>query len=549
MAQYWIESKDGSIHYNYDNYQSIVNNIDQNQIAIDTIKFIVAEGDDIDFGIFNIKLFLSIKCKIVNSTLSECKLESKSEDRNGLFSHYIFDNCNIEGLYIEATNIFIATINCNINKLEFVSCKNINELHIVNKKNDEEDKKYKIDNLKITDCSFNFVELQYVRIGIPDFKGIITKSLLVNHCIVSEFIIRKSQIGDLHLINNSIFKLYLSDILFSSKFKLENINYDLNNRSRVRVNGCQFDIPTIIVRDSTVNISFSDMIFKGNKGFYILPCSNSIFWFNNCHFEDFTYFYGFNKGTKNDNILNLKECIFNNLAKFDFDFTEMLTITNTVFQKSAFISIGYRFSNLSLYKKFQAKYFVIISHLFKKDKELLAKYDWRSTRYVHSSVWCTLKNQALAKNDNINALLYRKYEMNSYLSEIWNSRINFGDIVILFFNWLSNNHGYSWFRGLIFTFGVWIFFFSFFKMSVDNFSFIHATKYHFMLLERSFWTDAFDFLWLPQGLKGLTENLNINNLNKISYILMALSFILGKILIAYGIYQTVSAFRKHGKQS
>ena len=66
-----------------------------------------------------------------------------------------------------------------------------------------------------------------------------------------------------------------------------------------------------------------------------------------------------------------------------------------------------------------------------------------------------------------------------------------------------------------------------------------------MIFDKDFWPDAFEFLWLPQGIKKLSDS--TANLSWFTIPIVAF-FIIGKILIAYGVFQTVSAFRKHGKQ-
>lgn len=58
----------------------------------------------------------------------------------------------------------------------------------------------------------------------------------------------------------------------------------------------------------------------------------------------------------------------------------------------------------------------------------------------------------------------------------------------------------------------------------------------------TYWKEVIGYLWLP-NLDDFKVLLNDNNVSVWSYSY----FIIGKIFIAFGIYQTISAFRKYGK--
>jgi len=546
MAQYWIESKDGSIHYNYDNYQSIISNINQNQIAIDTIEYIVAEGDKIDFTIFNVELFLSIKCKIVNSSIDECKIKRKLANRIGLFSHFVFENCTIENLDIEAANIFGITIqNCNINKLELANCHNTKELLIINI---EKDTKNEIKDLKITDSSFNNINLINADFNIVEVHNTKVNSLLSNGSI-NRATIKDCEFGEFKLILHWIGQMFLYSTQIINTLYLSRINrFQDGELAFIRFQDCILEPEQILIDRCTIKLRFQNINFKTRKSFYVKSCKKSRLFFTLCQFESVTNFLG--SIPVIGGYISIRECTFFSMVQFEASFSEYLIFRNSIFQKNVIIPIYEHFLRYSLDNKIR-DLFLRIKFLLtgKRKKDGYLVINCKSPKYIHSSVWCTLKNQALAKNDNVNASKYRKNEMISYYRETWQSKSNFGEKILLLFNRVSNNHGYSWIRGLLFTLSVWLIFFSLFTVSIDNFSFINSSKWHLLIFERSYWTNAFDFLWLPQGLKSLTDKLNINDLNKANYFIMAVSFILGKILIAYGIYQTVSAFRKHGKPS
>jgi hypothetical protein len=108
-----------------------------------------------------------------------------------------------------------------------------------------------------------------------------------------------------------------------------------------------------------------------------------------------------------------------------------------------------------------------------------------------------------------------------------------GELFLLNLNNISNKNGLSWSRGLLFTFLAWILFYGLFIMSRDGIGDVF-----FLSIETN--REGFiNYLWLPSGLKDLFND------SKTTSWLSSSIFILGKIAIAYGIYQTITAFRKY----
>ena len=62
----------------------------------------------------------------------------------------------------------------------------------------------------------------------------------------------------------------------------------------------------------------------------------------------------------------------------------------------------------------------------------------------------------------------------------------------------------------------------------------------FIWLDPIYLKQAISYFWLFNGMEGLDE------LSSTSW-LEIIPFLLGKIFIGYGIYQTISAFRKYGQ--
>lgn len=157
---------------------------------------------------------------------------------------------------------------------------------------------------------------------------------------------------------------------------------------------------------------------------------------------------------------------------------------------------------------------------------------------------CILKNQHLLVNNNIRALDFRAKEMQAYRKKLRgkaykSNEYKWSEKFVLFLNCYSNKYGLKWFRGCIFTFG---------------FSALFTTIYMFFNQELGFeipylnwqddswirisiyWKNVLSYLWIPK----------FPDLNSITVIAL-IFYILGKIIVGYGLYQTIAAFRKHGK--
>lgn len=150
-------------------------------------------------------------------------------------------------------------------------------------------------------------------------------------------------------------------------------------------------------------------------------------------------------------------------------------------------------------------------------------------------------------NNTVLSLPYKVKEMSLYEDEletdIFSSikcskfkpkELRIGELLLLKLNKLSNKYGSSWTRGIVFTISVWIMFFSLFIMAKDG---IGST---FIWLDPIYLKQAISYFWLFNGMEGLDE------LSSTSW-LEIIPFLLGKIFIGYGIYQTISAFRKYGQ--
>ncbi len=168
------------------------------------------------------------------------------------------------------------------------------------------------------------------------------------------------------------------------------------------------------------------------------------------------------------------------------------------------------------------------------------------TDYDYSESITKIKNEYNKRGDIINALHYRGSEMSKYRSELWKdvtkgklSKIT--DLILLTLNTISNNNGRWWLLGCFFTVSAAFIFYSLFSISI-GYTEWSLDYNNWVCLDPNYLKEVLGFLWLP-SLSGFNRLEVTINTNVMSYVW----FIFGKIMVTYGIYQTISAFRKYGK--
>ncbi|MCW3787232.1 pentapeptide repeat-containing protein [Plebeiibacterium sediminum] len=146
-----------------------------------------------------------------------------------------------------------------------------------------------------------------------------------------------------------------------------------------------------------------------------------------------------------------------------------------------------------------------------------------------------IKNSLRESGNEINALKFKGYEMAVYEKEL--EKGEKGKTILFFSKW-SNNHGLSWGRGVLFTL-----------------FFTTITLYLFMLFSNKMIIWDWSKEAREQTLGAFVQFLNITNWNfnpwgidlKSDYPIGYMILFVGRIFIGYGYYQTVSAFRRFGK--
>lgn len=400
-----------------------------------------------------------------------------------------FINCNVKTSAIsecQTLSSFKLTANCIFSKITFLD-NNIGAVTITDSTIENQIAFKSNNNYSIGE----FTVIENSKIPLSIFSNVNIVKLSVSESVVNKFI-----------VNNSVLTLDIS---------IENCN-----KVDFQFNDCNIEYGSIVINKITNgHIVFNKT--RSNKKLNISStnCSTSYLYLNQCFFSNEVSFKDSETADQCIN-LSINETVFKELVIFKENQPQRLELSNTLFQNGVLIPIS------------EEKYGKIIT-----------------PEKIHSSVWCILKNQAIQRNDKIVALSYRKYEMNAFRNELHSKKGNYEEKIVLFLNNLSNGHGLSWIKGLKFTLYAWVILFSLYTWASNDYYYSFKLN-SFLIFQKDFWSEAISFLWLPQGLGGLAENLK-SDLCTFSWLTMILLFILGKIVVAYGIYQTISAFRKHGK--
>ncbi|PWM12147.1 MAG: hypothetical protein DBY00_03645 [Flavobacteriales bacterium] len=146
-----------------------------------------------------------------------------------------------------------------------------------------------------------------------------------------------------------------------------------------------------------------------------------------------------------------------------------------------------------------------------------------------------LKDSAYKNNNIIDGLRYKYLELELYRKE---GNISFTDQIILFFQKYSNTYGTNFLRGIYFTMisaAIFFWLINYFGTEKQIFE-LGLNFYGF----GEIWKKYLDVL----NVLNFRTKLNDVELNAIGETL----FLIAKIFIAYGMYQTVSAFRKYSKK-
>lgn len=309
-------------------------------------------------------------------------------------------------------------------------------------------------------------------------------------------------------------------------------------------------------------IKIKNFVFKGKINLIRPEVEKSVL-FENCEFHESVYFEG--SSFKSD--VNFRNCefydkieftntnfdsqvifdkvTFNEDIKFkDAEFKDASLFLDTVFEKNVMF-LGAIFRKKIDIKRTRFKSGLDLSETtimgevtafgLKEEDFYIKKVKYETAYSNKRETIRILKKAFLNQNNTIEYAKFSSMERNIHILELKKEKCSFNKIQslsILYLNSISNNHGTSFFRGIIFTVFTSLIFFYFSLIATENFSFsfndIEITedvlKYYFTSLS-------------------LTHNVGFMSDENPNFFFYVWNFF-ERVFVSYGIFQTIQAFRK-----
>jgi len=404
-------------------------------------------------------------------------------------------------------------------------------------------------------CTF----LADLYIGNCDFQNLhfVSNIFKCEYIIIRGCKILEVKFTDTNIFEHGSLKINLSEI---ENLEFENITF--HQYSKLELIESNFNETVSIIRCNINQIIFSRCVFKnhfdyfGNKFNFI----NNSALFSKC---EFNYSSFFESKFNNDTLFT--DCKFLNVAKFESTGDEIKTtlkfddcefLKQVSFNKSRIHKIS--FNNLKFFDiiSLQETYFDIVDidrTIFEKQvyfDEIQIKQIYKcNTRTIR-----TIKLQLQKAENKIDYNRFRVYEFNAYRDDIkkklkefkkdkdhLNHRVRESiqlrrDGFILWLSDIVSEYGTDWKRALKFTLYSGIFLYALFficenfEYKIDLFNWDNITRFTSGLFRFFLVTDFFNPL----------DNERTYLTNPLSWLI----FILGKIVIAFGIYEMIQSFRK-----
>jgi len=351
---------------------------------------------------------------------------------------------------------------------------------------------------------------------------------------------------------------YFAKCTFSSEFLITHLNQSLgfflisNSEFGIKDVDTDKNYNNYTIRDSKLHnvcierntffttVSFHNTVFSYNqKDLEKKKYKNTIFYKNNfqtagfteCTFENICHIWSseFKNASYFENIKSLQnselriiENIFHKYVTFD-----KAELNSLIIHKCEFL-------NIASFQEIKVNKITIEKTSFEK----LALFDDSEIRKIKSCNRRTIRiiKQQLQKAENrIDYNRFRSYELSIYHEELKWTWKNGKDKVILGATWLVTGFDHSWRRALVFTLAAGLLFYSLFFISENYMLDFSLSNW------REYASGYFRFLLVTDFYNPISERRTyIDNTNTLGWLI----FILGKIVIAFGIYEMIQAFRK-----
>lgn len=357
-------------------------------------------------------------------------------------------------------------------------------------------------------------EFEYVNFYRSSFHGIVIingydilenqptdlsiKDLTIHSCYCEKDVSITVQYLESFNLSNNNFKQILN---FNNNSSNEN-SLDYSSAKRISLSGSNQG--NVIIENVFADISISDInlgnIYFKNIDFYSL-------YFNEFHNKGNISITNLNSGVH----LTIQDSIVGNLNLLNEDLN--------VFEEIVISNSNLKGMVLSIYPN--------KIHSFSSNPKVgYGLKDKTKNNQNLKNIYNQLKQVAKSNGDIDHMNKYKSLELKKLIKT---KRISF-DSILLLLNWISNNNGQSWIRGVLFTLIIAFLFFVLYLKSLGLNLDLGAQIKDYVLFVSSF----------PKlQLEKFSE---LNKLWNVSLIIW-----IARIFISYGIYQTVAAFRKYGK--
>lgn len=318
----------------------------------------------------------------------------------------------------------------------------------------------------------------------------------------------------------------IQTILFKSKDEDKHLSFDVKKCS-IDVFHCE----DIKIMNSVFRQSFIDKFFLTNSHVFSLEFKDIIIKefesYRNKHIGHLNFstvkfdsHFSFTNNSSIFNSLSIDRCTFNSTSNFDGSIFLRLKINDSTFDKPV------SFQNVEVES-------IEIEKTNFNGKSFFDEFKVKSAEKCNRKTLRTIKNQLLLQGNQIDYNRFKVLELDRYSSEL-NFKDNPIDKSILKLYSFSSDYGTNWIKAILITiFGGFIFYLLFFI--IYNFNNSFDVKY-----TNEFFSGYFRFLLITDYYNPL-----ISERIFLSKWYLWIPFILGKIFIAFGIYETVQSFRKY----
>ena len=430
-------------------------------------------------------------------------------------------------------------------------------------------------------------EEDHIQINAQNF----TTMLYINSEISKKITFERCKFNSIDIAENSIFKegIVFSNCTFDrgitcrGKFNGERTLFEgCNINGKADFNKSEFNNKVSFNRTTFFSISnFKNVVFSGNTSFN--KChfegtsnfsDNTLFKsqtaFNEAVFERNAYFQGVNFEDR----VRFDNTLFCQLADFYYsNFHSVMVFHKTSFNDNVVFSYA-KFTQNTCFPYTSCEGVFILRHsnfesgldlslsLIKGEINTFGiQLDYFDTEYISPSdakeyndyiekgvitkenrteTFNVIKSHLISQNNSIRSLDFKSLEMKSYKDEVYaNGSISRSDKITLWLGETSNNFGLNWWKGLCFTVIVGLFFYTISLFGITNFK--YAWGWGATSEAMSDFVKYYCQFLIPTHKSTYIEYAETNWL-------FSISDFLGRIGVGYGIYQTISAFRKFGKK-